>query len=71
MKPLYKTTIVIWSEEDPSHMELSHLARDAETGNSYCAKSESVRVHDPAKDPDYDGTEFFGAEDDGEDEDDA
>ncbi len=62
MRPLYKTTIVIWSEAGGDAVELSTLAREAETGDAYCSRSQSVRVEDPAKDPDWDGTEFFGPE---------
>jgi hypothetical protein len=58
---LYKSTIVIWSEFDPRNMELSHLAREAESGEAYCSKSVAVLVKKPATDPDWDNTEFFGA----------
>ena len=57
---LYKTTIVIWSEDDPTNlMEIDALAQDAMNGESYCSKQETVRVEDPISDPDWDGTEFF------------
>ena len=59
-KPLYKTTIVIWSEFDPATVELSHLAREAESGETYCSKSRSTLVKNPTKDKEWDGTEFFG-----------
>lgn len=61
---LFKTTVVIWTEEDPSSMELEDLAREATVGNSYCSKQVTEEVEDPSIDPDWDGTEFF---DDGED----
>lgn len=68
MKALYKTTIVIWSEDNPTDkMELSALAREAESGSAYCSKMRSERVRDPSKDEEWDGTEFFG-EDGEEDE---
>ncbi len=70
---LYKTTIVIWSDFDPTgRLELADLARDATSGDSYCSKQECVSVSKPEDDPDWDGTEFFGAgldEDEDEDED--
>lgn len=58
---LYKTTIVIWSQFDPdaSGIELSELASDAESGESYCSKLESHVVEDAKADADWDGTEFF------------
>lgn len=59
VKPLFKTTIVIWSEEDPAGIELSDLARDATDGESYCSKQVSQIVESPSGDPDWDGTEFF------------
>lgn len=60
MKPLYKTTIVIWSEYDPTdEVELEDLARAATSGDAYCSKQESVKVEDPATDPAWDNTEFF------------
>lgn len=58
-KPLYKTTIVIWSEYDGIGVELSDLAWQAEQGDAYCSAQQSVRVEDPAADPEWDGTEFF------------
>jgi hypothetical protein len=63
MRRLFKTTIVIWTEYDPTNIvEIDDLARDAISGESYCSSSESVLVEDPEKDTDWDGTEFFGAD---------
>ena len=62
-KGLYKTTIIVWSRYDPSaaEMELVDLARDATDGEAYCpVLRPSVLVAEPAKDPDWDGTDFFG-----------
>jgi hypothetical protein len=59
VRPLKKTTVVIWSEADDPDRELSDLAREAEYGASYCAKSHSEVVQSPAADPDWDGTDFF------------
>ncbi len=61
MRPLWKTTIVIWSEYNPTAtpIELSDLALDAEQGESYCARYRSENIAQPEKDPDWDGTEFF------------
>jgi len=58
--PLYMTTIVIWSEDDPTdHCELEDLAFEAAEGAMYCSKQKTMKVEDPSKDPDWDGTEFF------------
>jgi hypothetical protein len=63
-KNLFKTTIVIWSDYDPSQEgDIDELAHDATYGDSYCSKESSVVVEDPEKDPDWDGTEFFGVDD--------
>jgi len=47
-------------------MEISDLVREAEVGEAYCAKNATERIEDPSKDPDWDGTEFFGIGEDGE-----
>lgn len=65
-RPLHKTTIVIWSESDTSNASIEVLAQMATSGDMYCSKSESEEVEDPACDPDWDGTEFFQAEDEPE-----
>lgn len=57
---LFKTEIVIWSEYPGTNVELSHLAREAESGDAYCSVFRSVLVPVPGADPDWDGTEFFG-----------
>jgi hypothetical protein len=59
-KPLYKTTIIIWSEFDPhENMELVDLAQEATDGMAYCTSMVRKLVKDPSKDKDWDGTEFF------------
>lgn len=57
--PLFKTTIVIWSEYNPQERELDDLARDATSGESYCSRFHVEQVADPKSDPAWDGTEFF------------
>jgi hypothetical protein len=66
-KPLYKTTIVIWSQYPGDDVELSDLAREAEQGDAYCSRQESERIEDPRSDPGWDGTEFFDLYLDGDD----
>lgn len=59
-KTLYKTTIVVWTDFDPTEkMELADLAREATDGSAYCSTMRAERVKDPTKDKDWDGTEFF------------
>lgn len=66
-KPLFKTTVVIWSEYNPEfRVSLADLARDADTGESYCASMTTEEIAEPEKDPAWDGTEFFGVSDDEE-----
>lgn len=61
-KPLYKTTIVIWTDFDPSESEIAGLAQEATDGTAYCSVQKSEKIDDPTKDPDWDGTEFFEEE---------
>lgn len=69
MRPLYKTTIVIWSETDPTGvLELEELAMEATNGESYCSSLSSDRVEDPSLDPHWDGTEFFDSDEEEETE---
>ena len=56
---LFKTTIVIWSDFNPRELELSTLAREAESGDAYCSSLKTVKITSPTTDPDWDGTEFF------------
>ena len=58
-KPLYKSTIVIWSDYDPTFVELESLAAQAVYGDAYCSKLIEEVVQEPTLDPDWDGTEFF------------
>jgi hypothetical protein len=64
MVPLFKTTIIVWSEVDPQlyDWELEDLAREAVCGDSHCSKMTVVAVADPSTDPDWDGTDFFEEE---------
>jgi hypothetical protein len=73
-KPLYKTTIVIWTEDDPEELELEDLAREATSGCGFCSKQETVKVEDPDGDPEFDCGEFFettSPDELGEDDDDS
>ena len=56
---MWKTTIVIWTNCDPGHVEISDLAREAETGDAYCSKFHTEQIADHQADPDWDGTDFF------------
>ena len=70
MQKLFKTTIVIWSKEDPSHKyEMVDLAREATDGAMYCSNMIAIPIEHPEQDPDWDGTEFFNDDDYGDDED--
>jgi hypothetical protein len=59
VKPLYKSTIIIWTEYDPNGLELTELASQAESGDAYCSSMNSALVAKPEKDPGWDGTPFF------------
>ena len=59
MKPLYKTTIVIWSDFEPSHLELEDLARDATSGESFCSRCIREAIQHPEMDEYPPDEEFF------------
>lgn len=67
---LYKHTIVIWSELGQMD-DLATIGGAADCGDAYCAKYEVDQVEDPSKDPDWDGTEFFGTGDEDDEDDEA
>ena len=72
MKPLYKTTIIVWTDYDPNRQDLDicDLTAEAKSGDAYCSKQDTKRVENPADDTDWDGTEFFYKHGDAEDEND-
>lgn len=43
-KKLYKTVITIYTDYDPSHLEIEDLARDATSGESYCTGSNTTVI---------------------------
>lgn len=56
----WKTVITIWSKFDPTEMEISALAVEAEEGAAICTQQESTFVADPNTDPNFWLTgEFF------------
>ncbi len=57
--PLWKSTIIIWSDFDPRTVELEDLAREATNGDAYCSSQKAKLIDHPADDMDWDGTEFF------------
>ena len=61
MKPLFKTVVVLWTEHNPSVVDpqLSDLAFHAETGYVWCSSMKTVMVADPAKDREWNGTDFW------------
>ena len=59
VKPLYKSTIIIWTEYDPNGLKLTELASQADSGDAYCSSMTSALVAKPEKDPAWDRTEFF------------
>lgn len=63
VKPLYKTTVEIWSSQDPREMELSDLAREAEIGDALVGKMGFELIEHPESDPDFPESDMFGAED--------
>lgn len=52
-EPLYKSIIVIWSDFDPTQVELSDLAYEAEHGSALVTTMKAETVTVPSLDPDY------------------
>ena len=66
MRPLTKTTIVFWSEEEPcSSLEFVDIGRELDTGEFRCAHMISEKIENPEQDEHWDpeGEEFFREED--------
>ncbi len=68
--PYYKTTIVIWSKENPDiayddgsgFCDLATLALAATTGDAHCPVIRVHLVEDAKQDPDWiDSSQFFDA----------
>ena len=59
--PLFKTTLIIWSRQNPNEEELDlvELAQEAMNGTHYCSRTHILSVPIPSEDPDWDDTEFF------------
>lgn len=70
-KPLFKTTIVVWSNESTAGRDIDSIARDAMDGDCFCSSQECEYVADPSKDEDYIDTSFFNDSDDNDEEDDG
>lgn len=70
MKPLHKTTIVIWSDPESisAHaMEVDDLAREAMEGLAYCTRQDTDLIDDPLSDPEFAGGDSFFGDDDEDD----
>jgi len=61
VKPLYKTTAIIWTESDPSKsdFQLMDLPILAEHEYVWCSSMKSVRVAEPEKDREWNDTDFW------------
>lgn len=66
-KSLNKHTIVIWSESElDAGWSLEDLGREADQGAAYCSSHKVEVIDSPTDDPDWDGTEFFGLDEEDE-----
>ena len=65
MRPLWKTTLVLWTDYNPKGVSILELAGEATEGSAYCSTDTAELVEDPEADPDWDGTEFFSGPDGG------
>jgi hypothetical protein len=64
MKPLYKTTVVIWTEYDTAKVDpqLMDLRFHAEYEYVHVSRMKCVRVAEPQMDADWNDTEFWDEE---------
>lgn len=53
---LYRTTLVIWSEFDPQHVDNADLGRESDEGAAWCEQRTTIAVLDPEEFP---ATDFF------------
>jgi len=59
-KPLWKTTLIVWSEKQPPDgVSLYEMAKEADGGVYYNSRSKTVYVEEPHKDPDCDNASVF------------
>jgi hypothetical protein len=59
-RQLWKTTLVIWSDTDPSQWSNAHLGRESEEGEAWCETRTTALVTDPEEFP---ATDFFNSDD--------
>jgi len=61
LKPLYKSTVILWTEYDPSKVDpqLMDLRFHAENEYVHCSSIKSELVGEPEKDPTWNDMEFF------------
>jgi hypothetical protein len=61
VKALYKTTAIIWTESDPSRGNFSLMDLPILSENEYvwCSSMKTVMVADPAKDREWNDTDFW------------
>ena len=58
-KPLWKTSILIWTDYDPQNFEIDSLSYQAMEGDAYCSAVKIDYVANPDLDTQWDDAEFF------------
>lgn len=63
-KPLYRTTVTIWTDEDPSRWDFSQLAQEAQEGCGYPLDFDTEEIARPTDHPEWnkDMAHFFEIE---------
>jgi len=65
---LYKTTVLVWTEYDPFGVPPHRLVYDATFGDGYLSGKSTKLVENPLEDPEFEGMEFFGMDEEDEEE---
>jgi hypothetical protein len=68
VRPLYKTTIVVWTEDNTDGISAERLGRELSIGDAYCSVKNCELVKDPDNDDNWDDTDFFGQEEETDEE---
>lgn len=61
---LYRIKVLVWTNNDPLGAPPHKPVYDATLGDDHLSGKHTVLVEDPQDDPEFDGAEFFGIDED-------